>query len=856
MNNNKINKNTWLKKRNNLQRSNSVMTQNKFSTPKLKKKIDVKKINLNSEPISIYYNNNSEKRRFNSLTKEQISSPPLSSVSVLSSSSLSLKASYSSSLLPSITNTNNKKQIDFNPPSEGSDSNDNDNDNYLEVDNDDVDNSFNPNFAFGSFSGSVVNSVSNSYSHSGSDSNSLHDSDSKSISISNNSRSESSKIEKNNNSNNTNNNKKKNNKNNKNKNKNKNNDNNDENNNPNNNNNNNNNKNNNNDNDDDNNNDNENNDNDDENNNLNLNQTNYPTNFIKNTNKNSKNRNKSTLSLTHSKSQKNRHFLHNNNCGGEIELCGLFNVYNIINILNHRYTDHLTKINQQKSLENLNYHIKIYLRNQKYEIENIFQFLKNFLLYSNNHFFNSDGIYDDNDNGNKKFNDNKNGNGEAKNKKVKSSENDNEDNELSTKLSKKAKLELDIGNIGHVDIINKRDGGSISDNSGYGGVTDNKETDKKVKKLNPNKNEKDSKVNFLSDLESNSKDDNIDPLNTDLNTDFETKLNQIEIINPKINSNSSRLRVKNNSKNGGNHELKRKFVQQIQENGFYLFPLSKKWEDQSIPSLQILQKPNFISSDINEINTKSDNNDHRDMRIRIKDLYSELHHLENIKKNSASGKSKDGGKGKGNTGGNVKKDQEKILFSIFQKFENFYSALEELNLPFPDGFHYFFIRLGYQVLPRHIFLQYVDSKIFRVDRKFLNQISNQLNNKDLMKKNNKKSKNGKEKPMNSPSTIKFINHLTLMINSKNETEKVLEKNLNYTKFLFEYYSSMVSQVFQVKQKPITVPINEFHNFYYYPLSFCYDQLEFDSHRLDKEMIQYLKSNLIIYVPIIDFNKID
>eukprot|EP00732_Lithocolla_globosa_P001648 Lithocolla_globosa_v1_NODE_860_length_3174_cov_3.716896.p2 type:complete len:400 gc:universal NODE_860_length_3174_cov_3.716896:1537-2736(+) len=64
--------------------------------------------------------------------------------------------------------------------------------------------------------------------------------------------------------------------------------------------------------------------------------------------------------------------------------------------------------------------------------------------------------------------------------------------------------------------------------------------------------------------------------------------------------------------------------------------------------------------------------------------------------------------------------------SMFQLLENLYCALEELCFTFPTGFHTQFVTLGYHVLPRHVFVQYLDRGIFRITSEFIEHLNEEL----------------------------------------------------------------------------------------------------------------------------------
>ncbi|KAJ3440319.1 gamma-secretase-activating protein [Anaeramoeba flamelloides] len=577
---------------------------------------------------------------------------------------------------------------------------------------------------------------------------------------------------------------------------------------------------------------------------INLIQDNYPRNSINIKNQNNKLTNKATLPSIVTENMKH-YSKNNNNLNNRIELCGLFNFDHLIYILQKRYQELLTKNSQQTTIENLNYHIKSYLYQQKFEIEKIFQFLKNFLLYSNNKLF-TDNVYIDN-----------NSNvGESDNEKDMEVDKKGVTKKFSSEISEHSFFRSDNEDVpdqkGNVGNFIKTDNVGVLVS---GIFTDDNKIDNEVKNRknyqNSNINniyQKSSIINHFSNLELDRSDVHMCCCNIDHNNELVANSEPSKTLDGKINSNFSQ-----NFENRDMPNFNRKFLQQIHKYGFYLFPFSKKWGEKSVPSLQILQNPNLLLNSFKEIQQIYQKKNTKKMKVMgnyLTDLFTELHNLENLQ-NYSSGVKNGSSKVRNSScldNYTDKKRKDQILHSIFQKFENFYSSLEELNLPFPDGFHYFFIRLGYHILPRHIFLQYIDSKIFRVDNDFVKKISKQFCNKNAKKE--------KKKSINGPQSIKFINHLTLMINSKKDTLQILENNINYTKFLFEYYSSRIFKVFQVEQKIITIPIKELYSFFYYPLSFSYDQLELDSHNLNQEMLQYLKSNLIIYVPLIDFNKFD
>eukprot|EP01103_Thecamoeba_quadrilineata_P003397 TRINITY_DN13186_c0_g1_i1.p1 TRINITY_DN13186_c0_g1~~TRINITY_DN13186_c0_g1_i1.p1 ORF type:complete len:834 (-),score=151.35 TRINITY_DN13186_c0_g1_i1:129-2630(-) len=63
-------------------------------------------------------------------------------------------------------------------------------------------------------------------------------------------------------------------------------------------------------------------------------------------------------------------------------------------------------------------------------------------------------------------------------------------------------------------------------------------------------------------------------------------------------------------------------------------------------------------------------------------------------------------------------DSEELRYE-FEMLQQLYAVLEELSFPAPRGFGAHFLHVGFEHLPRRIFLQYLDQGLFRVDIGFL-----------------------------------------------------------------------------------------------------------------------------------------
>eukprot|EP00999_Lentomonas_sp_LEN2_P001304 NODE_232_length_1847_cov_100.220930_g207_i0.p1 GENE.NODE_232_length_1847_cov_100.220930_g207_i0~~NODE_232_length_1847_cov_100.220930_g207_i0.p1 ORF type:complete len:486 (+),score=67.87 NODE_232_length_1847_cov_100.220930_g207_i0:329-1786(+) len=68
--------------------------------------------------------------------------------------------------------------------------------------------------------------------------------------------------------------------------------------------------------------------------------------------------------------------------------------------------------------------------------------------------------------------------------------------------------------------------------------------------------------------------------------------------------------------------------------------------------------------------------------------------------------------------------------SVFPLLENFYCALEELRFPCPPGVYNKFAILGFHVLPRNLFIQYLERGIFRMSENVVRYIASHLNSID------------------------------------------------------------------------------------------------------------------------------
>ncbi|KAJ6244866.1 gamma-secretase-activating protein [Anaeramoeba flamelloides] len=244
---------------------------------------------------------------------------------------------------------------------------------------------------------------------------------------------------------------------------------------------------------------------------------------------------------------------------------------------------------------------------------------------------------------------------------------------------------------------------------------------------------------------------------------------------------------------------KTEFVQKITKKRYLLFPIMKIWEDEQENEHSILKM------NLQKKNTEQLTIYEKFERELTKINSNKIHNLKYFKK-------------------------------LFNVFENFYFTLEELNLPFPIGFHKIFLRLAFYVLPPKVFLQYVDLKILVIDYHFSLELS-------LLYSGNLKKTD-------------FYNHLITLTDLRYQALKLLQKNYSSKKLLVEYYSSLVAKNFLVKD-----PNSEFSNIedngfvYFRPLTICFDKLQMEPQSKNQQKIEFLQENMILYVPEINLSEI-
>ncbi|KAJ3435213.1 gamma-secretase-activating protein [Anaeramoeba flamelloides] len=244
---------------------------------------------------------------------------------------------------------------------------------------------------------------------------------------------------------------------------------------------------------------------------------------------------------------------------------------------------------------------------------------------------------------------------------------------------------------------------------------------------------------------------------------------------------------------------KTEFVQKITKKRYLLFPIMKIWENEQE------NEHNILKMNLQKKKTEQLTIYEKFERELTKINSNKIHNLKYFKK-------------------------------LFNVFENFYFTLEELNLPFPIGFHKIFLRLAFYVLPPKVFLQYVDLKILVIDYHFSLELS-------LLYSGNLKKTD-------------FYNHLITLTDLRYQALKLLQKNYSSKKLLVEYYSSLVAKNFLVKD-----PNSEFSNIedngfvYFRPLTICFDKLQMEPQSKNQQKIEFLQENMILYVPEINLSEI-
>ncbi|KAJ6228149.1 gamma-secretase-activating protein [Anaeramoeba flamelloides] len=173
----------------------------------------------------------------------------------------------------------------------------------------------------------------------------------------------------------------------------------------------------------------------------------------------------------------------------------------------------------------------------------------------------------------------------------------------------------------------------------------------------------------------------------------------------------------------------------------------------------------------------------------------------------------------------------KELYEIFKFMENLYSIIEERDLPFPTNFHYHFIRLGYKVLPRPIFLQYLDLNIFKVDQDFINTIQNNYGN------NNNRS---------------FVHYLISLLENRKQINQFFLQSRNCYRETVEYFASILYRIFIHKNSSRKkIKWYDFSNLYFSCLTYCFDQLEDHKNSQYENEIDFVQTFILLYLPIIN-----
>eukprot|EP01087_Luapelamoeba_hula_P023032 TRINITY_DN8408_c0_g2_i1.p1 TRINITY_DN8408_c0_g2~~TRINITY_DN8408_c0_g2_i1.p1 ORF type:complete len:1045 (-),score=124.78 TRINITY_DN8408_c0_g2_i1:36-2840(-) len=111
-------------------------------------------------------------------------------------------------------------------------------------------------------------------------------------------------------------------------------------------------------------------------------------------------------------------------------------------------------------------------------------------------------------------------------------------------------------------------------------------------------------------------------------------------------------------------------------------------------------------------------------------------------------------------------------FVRFQVLELFHSVLEELNYPAPAQFAAEFAFLGYSYLPRNVFLQYVERKVFRVTDSLLDSIGAHLS------------------PRN-PADVSFVYALAEQMDDKHQITRALKSHPQYKRVLVEHFHTQL-----------------------------------------------------------------
>jgi len=113
----------------------------------------------------------------------------------------------------------------------------------------------------------------------------------------------------------------------------------------------------------------------------------------------------------------------------------------------------------------------------------------------------------------------------------------------------------------------------------------------------------------------------------------------------------------------------------------------------------------------------------------------------------------------------------------FALYEHFYCSLEELSFPFPEEFGSEFAQLGFQVLSRSMFLQYIDRGVFIVDEPLVQMVMRSL-----------------AVVSDNPKDFHFKQQLLGKLASKKSEDYVdfFKHQKEYSRFIVEYMISTIS----------------------------------------------------------------